>query len=531
MSGAHFRYFFFTLTAAAALLVTRGHGQSAIEPRTFLYPYSLPAVDQGPMGDLRPGPATAAAFVRRAGSLPAVTLDRSGSAGSTYVAGRVIVKFRDGTSTAARIKSLSFGSATGAVSERPSYANFDLVRIDPNDDAEAVASALRQRADVEYAQAAYRVHAQMVPNDQLYRLQWNLPMLDLERAWDIQGTAGSAVTVAVLDSGIAFQNAVVRFSAHAFRDDLGNLHGASGALDIPFAAATDLFSSSRFVQPRDFIWDDDMPLDLDSHGTHVSGTIGQLTNNGIGTAGVAFNVKLMPVKVIDSDWDEIFGSPNQGTDDVVARGIRYAADNNAKVINLSIGRTGPPSPVVEDAVKYAVGKGAFVVIAAGNDFEDGNPTEVLAEIASRVQGAVSVAAVDSAKNHAFYSSTGSWVELAAPGGSSRASGSDRFVFQQTIDLRLGTCIVTPRACGVAPSFAAPRFDVFAFFGFQGTSMAAPHVSGLAAMLMQQGITSPAAVEAALERFATDLGDTGRDNLYGYGLVEARDTLRGLGLAR
>ena len=112
------------------------------------------------MGDLTLDPATAAAFARRAGSSSAVTLDRSGSAGSTYVAGRVIVKFRDGTSTAARINSLSLVSAAGAVSERPSYANFDLVRIDPNDDAEAVADALRQRPDVEYAQAAYRVHTE-----------------------------------------------------------------------------------------------------------------------------------------------------------------------------------------------------------------------------------------------------------------------------------------------------------------------------------------------------------------------------------
>ena len=511
MSGAHFRCFFFTLTATAALFVARGHSQIADEHRTFLYPYSLPAVDQGLMSDV------------------AVTLDRA--AGSTYVPGRVIVKFRDGASTTARIRSLSLVSATTAVSERPSYANFDLVRIDPSDDAEAVADVLRQRPDVEYAQAAYRVHPLMVPNDQLYGIQWNLPMIDLERAWDIQGAAGSSVTVAVLDSGVAFQSAVVRFNGRAFRDDLGNLHPALGPVDIPFAAATDLFSSSRFVQPHDFIWDDNLPLDLDSHGTHVSGTIGQLTNNSFGTAGVAFNVKLMPVKVIDSDWDDIFGAPNQGTDDVVARGIRYAADNNAKVINMSIGRTGPPSPVVEDAIKYAVGKGAFIVIAAGNDFEDGNPTEVLAEIASRVQGAVSVAAVDRSKGHAYYSSAGSWVELAAPGGAARVFGRDGLVFQQTIDLRLGTSLVEPRACGVPASFAVPRFDVFMFFGFQGTSMAAPHVSGLAAMLVQQGITNPAAIEAALERFATDLGDPGRDNLFGYGLVEARDTLRGLGLAR
>ncbi len=139
-----------------------------------------------------------------------------------------------------------------------------------------------------------------------------------------------------------------------------------------------------------------MPLDFDGHGTHVTGTVGQLTNDSIGTAGVAFNVKMMPVKVIDGVWDFLFGSPNVGTDDVVARGIRYAADNGAKVINMSIGRTGPPntSPVVEDAIRYAVSKGVFVAIAAGNEFEQGNPLEVIAEIASRVDGAVSVAAVD-----------------------------------------------------------------------------------------------------------------------------------------
>ena len=209
-------------------------------------------------------------------------------------------------------------------------------------------------------------------------------------------------------------------------------------MTLSFVAAPDLGPSSRFVAPHDFIWDTDVPVDLDGHGTHVSGTIGQTTNNGQGVAGVAFNVKLMPVKVLDSAWDTIFGAPNVGTDDSVARGIRYAVDNGARIINMSLGRTGAAgsAPVVEDAIKYAVGKGAFVAIAGGNEFEDGNPTEVIAEIANRIQGAVSVAALDRNHNRAFYSSTGNYIELAAPGGSFRGFDSDGGILQQTLDLDL-----------------------------------------------------------------------------------------------
>src|SRR5262249_21620055 len=149
-------------------------------------------------------------------------------------------------------------------------------------------------------------------------------------------------------------------------------------------------------------------FDFLGHGTHVTGTIGQLTNDNIGAAGIAFNVKLMPLKAICADpWDFVFGTPPArcGSDDQVAQAIRYAADNGAKVINMSIGRDSVAgcgtnrnlpgcAPVIEDAMNYAVGKGVFIAIAAGNEFDDGNPTQVPAEIASRVQGAVSVAAID-----------------------------------------------------------------------------------------------------------------------------------------
>jgi serine protease len=248
-------------------------------------------------------------------------------------------------------------------------------------------------------------------------------------------------------------------------------------------------------------------------------------------------VKLMPVKVLDADWDDIFGSPNSGTDDIVARGVRYAADNGAKVLNLSIGRTGPPAPVIEDAIKYAVGKGCFIAIAGGNGFTDGNPTEVIAEIANRVQGAVAVGAINPAKDHASYSTTANYVELVAPGGDFGNFGSNGGVLQQTLDLALAETDEFP-----PPSrYKVPRFDALAYYFFIGTSQATPHVAGVAAMLMQQGITDPAAVEAALERFATPCSEgqhrcdasvaANRSNTFGFGLVEARNTLRGLGLAR
>jgi serine protease len=434
----------------------------------------------------------------------------------------VIVKFRDGATAAARLSALSTVSSSAAMTTRMPYANFDIIALDPSEDPEAAARAFAARPDVEYAQAAYRLHPYFVPNDPLYaQYQWNLRSIDMERAWDIQPGATSSIVVAVLDSGIAFENAIITFNARSFFP-----YPALGQINVPFAAAPELAGPNRFVAPRDFIWDDSQPVDMDGHGTHVSGTIGQLTNNGVGVAGVAFNVRLMPVKVIDLEWDLIFGAPFAGTDDTVARGVRYAVDNGARVLNMSIGRPGPPAPVLEDAMRYAVSRGAFIAVAAGNSFEEGNPVEVVAEIASRIDGAVSVAAVDPQHNRAFYSNTGPYVEVAAPGGSSRGFGAAGAVFQQTYDPSFVYTFELPPS-----AYRAPRFDIFVYAAFQGTSMATPHVSGLAALLMQQGITNPAAIEAALERFATDRGSAGRDNETGAGEINARNTLRGLGLTQ
>jgi serine protease len=441
----------------------------------------------------------------------------------TYLRDRVLVKYRDGRTRPLRAFSRAGVEATSV--DRPAYADYDVVRLATGLNPEEAAARLRAAPGVEYAQPDYREYARLVPNDPFYKDQWNFPAINLERGWDVQPGASSSVIVAILDTGLAFESKVFRFTAGTFTQD-GVNYPALGPVDVSFAPAPDIVTPARIVAPHDFIWDDNDPVDMDGHGTHVTGTLGELTNNNTGAAGIAYNVKLMPVKVISTDWDDIFNSPNVGTDDVVARGIRYAADNGANIINMSLGRNGPPAPAVEAAMRYAVGKGVFIAVAGGNDFQDGNPTEVVAQLAGSIDGAVSVAAIGSDLQRAPYSGTGSYIEIAAPGGNFDLGGGPGGILQQTLDLDLADTFQLS-----ASQYHAPRFDAFAYFYFEGTSMATPHVAGVAALLYQQGIKSPVAIEAALKRFAKDLGPAGRDDQYGAGLIDARATLRGLGLAK
>ena len=268
------------------------------------------------------------------------------------------------------------------------------------------------------------------------------------------------------------------------------------------------------------------------HGTHVASTIAQSTNNGSSLAGMAFNVRLMPLKACVGFWEVQIAQSLSGipgfvpldsggcSNTAIANGITFAANNGAKVINLSLGGGGA-SNLVRDAINLAVSRGAVVTISMGNEFEEGNPTQFPAAFTPAIDGAMSVAAVGRTLSRAFYSSTGAHCEIAAPGGDSRQGGQLGQIFQTTL-----------RQADVSELLLVPRFDRYEDTAFQGTSMAAPHVAGLSALIMSQSPgMSPAAVEALIKRTARDLGSNGRDNDFGFGLIQPRSALFGFGIVR
>ncbi len=448
-----------------------------------------------------------------------------------HVPGEVLVKFRDGTTSAAQASILSLAPAP-ASGRRVRWVG-EIAVVTTADDVPAAAGAgrLSLEPEVEYAQPNHMVRLSATPNDPGLVRQWNLSAADVPRAWDINPGA-SDVLVAVIDGGITtvsgsvtyalwtgerFQSVAVPYRVNPDLDPAR----FSGALDTTSIRLT---ISGVATQPV---------FDTDGHGTHVAGTLVQSTNNGLGFAGVAHAARLMPVKSCFSYWDLQFFASAEGepgfvdpdftggclTSDVVA-GIRAAADAGAKVINMSLGGVGQ-APAYREALNYAVQRGAFVAIAVGNEYEEGNPVEYPAAYAADIAGVMSVGAVGRGLRRAYYSNTGAHLEITAPGGDSRESGFAGLVLQTGLvesDFDPATII-------------APRFDRYDESGKQGTSMASPHVAGVAALLYSQGITNPAAIEAAIKRFARDLGDPGADPQYGAGLIDARATLRGLGVAR
>jgi len=440
-----------------------------------------------------------------------------------FVPGEVLVKFKSGAFGRAESRALS--ALRGPVDATSSRWVGDAMLVSTPDEPDAARAAerLAEQPEVEWAQPNYLRPIHATPNDPSYSRQWNFAAIGMPSAWDINPGGSADIVVAVIDTGVSTTNASYPMPLWT--------GSAIETVNIPVAVNPDI-AGARMLQGRDFVFWTGPVIDMVGHGTHIAGTILEDTDNGLGFAGLAYRSRLMPLKACYGYWEIQFTQSAAGVpgyvdpretgtcpDSAVSEAIRSAADNGAQVINLSLG--GPAdSPITREALQYAVNKGVFVAISNGNQALRGNPVEYPAAYAPEFAGVMSVGAVGPNLARAPYSSTGSHLEIAAPGGDG-TQGAAAFVYQVGLlssDFNASTVI-------------RPRFDRYTEVAMQGTSMATPHVAGLAALLYSQGIRSPGAIEAAIRQSARDLGAAGRDDEFGDGLIDARRALRGLGLAR
>lgn len=361
-----------------------------------------------------------------------------GAADAEYVPGRLIVKFVDGTGSDVVRRVLARADADLETSVVP--LDVRVVEVPPAGMRDALATVAASPA-VEYVERDVVVSTfATTPNDTLWTEQWGPLMMDAPGAWDIaRGSPG--IVVAVLDTGV-----------DATHPDL---------------------QAASLVAGYDFVNGDDDPADDEGHGTAAAGVVGARTNNGKGQAGMCWRCSLMSVKVLDAE--------GSGSTADVAAGIVWAVDHGARVISMSLG--GPESTqTLEDAVAYAIGKGAVLVAAAGNS---GN-SEL--NYPAALEGVISVAGTTPSDGLYSWSNFGPWVQMAAPG------------------------------CNVAPY---PNDE---YVNFCGTSSATPLVAGVAGLVLsaRPGATRRE-VEDALIRSVVQLGSAVH-----HGRVSAERTLEALG---
>jgi serine protease len=414
----------------------------------------------------------------------------AGARAGDYVSDEVIVRYDEGTGGGVAAQVAEQAGAE-PIAELPGGS--EQLQIEDGDSVRETIAELRSDPNVKYAVPNWHAHAAAVaPNDPNFRLQWNLftPFgINVVDAWTLAeglgAPGGRGAVVAVLDSGVAFE----RYKRYRRAPDLRR---------------------STFVRPWDFIQRDRHPNDVYGHGTHVSGTIAQATNNRRGTAGIAYNAKIMPLRVLDAH--------GEGDSAAIARAIRYAVRYRADVINLSL--EFPPEvraaeiPDVVSALHYARRRGVVVVAAAGNQ------TDITVAYPARVQSVIAVAATTVTGCQAEYSNAGDDLDVSAPGGGVDAPNSDSaWDAAHCNPDALGRPIIQQTFTRGVKRFGFPRI-------YEGTSMAAPHVSAIAALIIATKRLgpnpSPRAIEAHLEATARP---TDRPDRYGAGLVDAAAALR------
>jgi serine protease len=372
-------------------------------------------------------------------------------------------------------------------------------RTAPNETVDEAIVRIERLPGVEYAAPNAVAHIAQTPtpwpNDPgntgvaggWKQMQWNMDgpfSVNAEAAWGNLAKAGRAggkgTVIAVLDTGVAYRNA-------------GR-----------FKRSPD-FNADDFVRGYDFVNHDQHPDDENGHGTHVAGTIGEDVDNGKGLVGLAYGARIMPVRVLNS--------VGEGDVPVIARGVRYAARRGADVINLSLefspDVTARDIPELLAAISFARAHGSLVVGASGNE------GHAAVAYPARAGNVLSVGATTERGCLSDYSNEGPGLDIVAPGG-----GRD------------ATPVAGDVGCDPAlpgpPIFQLTYAESLRTFGYpasyEGTSMAAPHVSAAAALVIASGVLganpSPQAVEQRLESTARDLGTPGYDTRYGWGLLDA-----------
>jgi serine protease len=386
-------------------------------------------------------------------------------------------------------------AATAAESE--AAGRTAVLTVPAGEDLAGALQRERRRPGVAWAVPDYVAHATgtFVPDDQgsghvagaWQEQQWNFagPFgIGAPEAWSNVAAAGAAggrgVVVAVLDTGVAYAN-----------------RGR-------FRISPD-FGRWQFVKGYDFVGRDPYPNDRNGHGTFVAGTIAEATNNVVGLTGLAFGARIMPVRVLDTE--------GEGEASTIAEGVRFAVEHGAQIINLSLefspGVTASDIPELIGALRYAHRHNVLVVAAAGNE------GHTAVAYPAHAPDVVSVGATTEHGCLAAYSNDGSGLTLVAPGGGPDADlpgdpncdpeKPGRDIFQVTFT-----------------GSSVQRFGIPT--GYEGTSMATPHVSATAALVIASGVLglhpTPAQLTARLRATARKLGGGGDERLYGAGLLDA-----------